>query len=161
MVRFLADCNVGRLARWLRALGYDAAYEPRLGDGQVVGRALAEGRVLLTRDAGIMRRRAVASGSVRALFLRDDRVEDQLRQVVADLGLALRRALTRCLECNVELQPRQKAAVLDRLPPHVQATQDRFSECPRCGRVYWPGTHWERMRMRIADLGSAQGSDGP
>jgi uncharacterized protein with PIN domain len=152
MVRFLADSNVGRLARWLRALGYDADYEPRLPDPQVVGRALCERRVLLTRDSDMMRRRVIADGSVRAILLRDDRVQDQLRQVLAELALVPDRALSRCLDCNVELEPRPRTAVLDCLPPHVRATQTRFSHCPRCGRVYWPGSHWTRMRERIAAL---------
>jgi uncharacterized protein with PIN domain len=152
MVRFLADSNVGRLARWLRALGYDAAYEPRLDDRRLVALALAEGRVLLTRDADLVQRRVIARGPLRAVLLDSDAVGDQLRQVVAELGLAPDRALTRCLECNVELEPRPRAAVLERLPPRVRAGQSRFSECPRCGRVYWPGTHWQRMRARLAAL---------
>jgi uncharacterized protein len=152
VVRFLADCNVGRLARWLRVLGYDAEYEPRLPDSQVVARALAEGRVLLTRDVDMTRRRVVAGGTVRAVLLRDDRVEEQLRQVVDELGLAPGPALSRCLECNVALEPRPKSAVAALLPPYVRATQERFSQCPGCARVYWPGTHWTRMRERIAAL---------
>lgn len=149
MLRFLADSNVGRLARWLRALGYDAEYEPRLPDPLVVARALAEGRVLLTRDADLVRRRVVAGGTVRAILLRDDRVEAQLRQVVDLFRLRADRALSRCLECNRELEPRPKADVADRLPPHVLLTQERFTQCPACSRVYWPGTHWARMRQRL------------
>jgi uncharacterized protein len=152
MLRFLADSNVGRLARWLRAYGYDAAYAPHVDDRRLIARGLAEGRVLLTRDAGLMQRRVVARGTVRAVLLASDRVGDQLRQVVTELGLAGDRRLTRCLECNVELEPRPKAEVNERLPPHVRATQTRFSECPRCARVYWPGTHWERMSERLAAL---------
>ena len=152
MPRFLADCNVGRLARWLRVLGYDAVYEPVLPDAQVVARALAEGRVLLTRDADMMRRRVIASGAVQAILLRHDSVQEQLRQVLTELELEPTETLTRCLDCNAELEPRPKGAIADRLPPYVRATQDRFSECPSCGRVYWPGTHWERMRERIAAL---------
>lgn len=156
MLRFLADANVGRLARWLRVLGFDAAYEPRLADPLIVARALAEDRVLLTRDDAMVRRRVVAGGRVRSVLLEDDRVSEQLRQVVRELelqsGLLGKRALTRCLECNVALEPREKGQVLDRLPPHVRATHDRFSQCPSCQRVYWPGTHWDRMRRRIATL---------
>ena len=152
MIRFLADCNVGRLARWLRVLGYDAAFEPRLADPQVVARALAEGRVLLTRDADMMRRRVSRGGAVRAVLLEDDRVQEQVRQVIDELGLVPDRALSRCLDCHVELEPRPMAAVLERLPPHVRRTQCRFSQCPSCGRVYWPGTHWQRMRERIGAL---------
>ena len=152
MARFLADCNVGRLARWLRVLGYDADYEPRLDDPQLVGRALAEGRTLLTRDADMMRRRVISGGAVRAILLRDDRVEDQVRQVLRELDLVPGRPLSRCLDCNLELEPTERARVLDRLPPHVRLTQRRFSRCPGCERVYWPGTHWERMQERIAAL---------
>jgi uncharacterized protein with PIN domain len=148
-VRFLADCNVGRLARWLRALGYDAAYHPRIGDAELIGQALAEERVLLTRDLGILRRRVVASGRVRALLLRDDMVQQQLRQVVAELGLSTDRSLTRCIECNVSLEPRRPAAVATRVPPYVRATQTRYSECPACARIYWAGTHWVHMRQAL------------
>ena len=152
MLRFLADANVGRLARWLRAYGYDAAYAPHVDDRQLIAQALAEGRLLLTRDAGLMQRRVVVRGTVRALLLVSDRVTEQLAQVVVELGLAGDRRLSRCLECNVELEPRPKAEVSERLPPHVRATQTRFSECPNCSRVYWPGTHWERMNARLAAL---------
>jgi len=152
MVRFLADCNVGRLARWLRALGYDATYHSRIGDAQLVGEALAEDRVLLTRDLDLTHRRLVASGAVRALLLREDAVAGQLRQVVLELGLTAENALSRCLECNLALEPRPPPEVAERAPPHVRATQSMFSECPRCRRVYWPGTHWERMRLRLAAL---------
>lgn len=152
MLRFLADCNVGRLARWLRVLGYDAVYEPLLPDAQIVARALAEGRVLLTRDADMMQRKVIAGGAVRALLLRYDRVQDQVRQVLTELALEPVQPLSRCLDCNAELEPRAKAAVAGRLPPYVYATQERFSECPQCARVFWPGTHWERMRERIAAL---------
>jgi uncharacterized protein with PIN domain len=148
--RFLADCNVGRLARWLRALGYDAAFEAHVADGELVRRALAEDRVLLTRDLDLMRRRVIASGQLRALLLKDDRVEEQLRQVRAELDLDAELALTRCLECNLELMARAPAEVADLVPPYVRATQRRYSQCPRCGRVYWAGTHWTRMRQRLA-----------
>lgn len=152
MARFLADCNVGRLAKWLRVLGYDAEYEPRLPDAQVVARAQVEGRVLLTRDVDMMRRRVIADGSVKAILLRHDSVLDQLRQVVDELGLMPDRVLSRCLDCNLELESRTKSAVLHLLPPHVRATQEQFSQCPGCARVYWPGTHWNRMRERTAAL---------
>jgi uncharacterized protein with PIN domain len=149
---FLADCNVGRLARWLRAMGYDAEFEPVLADGFVVWRALHEGRVLLTRDRELMRRRLITTGQVQAILLRDDDVQAQLRQVTDQLRLDGSSSLTRCLECNVVLEPRAVDAVAHLLPPHVRAVQSRFSACPRCGRVYWPGSHWQRMRERLAAL---------
>src|SRR5690348_3278166 len=79
--RFLADCNVGRLARWLRALGYDASYHARIDDSELVREAAAEDRVLLTRDRDLTRRRVIQTGVVRAILIRDDDVISQLRQV--------------------------------------------------------------------------------
>jgi uncharacterized protein len=150
--RFVADCNVGRLARWLRALGYDASYHACIGDAELVREAAAEGRVLLTRDRDLTKRRAIQTGAVRAVLIRDDDVRTQLRQVFAELGLDLRRSLTRCIECNAELQPGLADRVAERVPPFVRSTQSRYSECPACGRVYWAGTHWKRMHDVLAAL---------
>lgn len=150
--RFVADCNVGRLARWLRALGYDASYHARIGDAELVREAAAEDRVLLTRDHDLMQRRVIQTGVVRAMLLRDDDVNLQLRQVFSALGLAVDGALTRCIECNSVLESREAATVAERVPPYVRRTQSRYSECPACGRVYWAGTHWQRMRQVLAAL---------
>jgi uncharacterized protein len=150
--RFLADCNVGRLARWLRALGYDAEYQPAIADAELVRRGLAEGLVVLTRDADLARRRPVATGSVRLVLLASDRVGDQLRQVKRELALDDELALTRCLECNVALVPRRPDEVDSRVPPLARARATTCSECTECGRVYWDGTHWRRMREALAAL---------
>jgi uncharacterized protein len=154
--RFLADCNVGRLARWLRALGYDASYHARIGDAELVREAAAESRVLLTRDRDLTKRRVIQTGVVQAILIHDDEVTNQLRQVFAELGLArglgLNEALTRCIECNSELEARMPATVAERVPPYVRRTQTRYSECPDCGRIYWAGTHWQRMREVLAGL---------
>jgi uncharacterized protein with PIN domain len=150
--RFLADCNVGRLARWLRALGYDASYHARIGDAELVREAAAESRVLLTRDRDLTKRRVIQTGLVRAILIRDDEVTKQLRQVFAELGLELKEALTRCIECNSELESRVPSTVAERVPPYVRRTQSRYSECPECGRIYWAGTHWQRMREVLAGL---------
>src|SRR5438874_682455 len=142
--RFLADCNVGRLARWLRALGYDASYHARIGDSELVREAAAENRVLLTRDRDLTKRRVIQTGVVRAILIRDDDVIKQLRQVFAELGLELKEALTRCIECNAELESRVPAMVAERVLAYVRQTQSRYSECPDCGPTSWAGTHWQR-----------------
>lgn len=150
--RFVADCNVGRLARWLRALGYDASYHARIEDAELVREAAAEHRVLLTRDRDLTRRRVVQTGVVRAILIKDDDVIAQLRQVFSELGLGVKESLTRCIECNAVLEDRVPAAVADRVPPYVRRTQSRYSECPQCGRVYWAGTHWRHMREVLSGL---------
>lgn len=133
-------------------LGYDADYHRAAQDVELVRQALAEERVLLTRDRDLLKRRAIASGLVRTVFLADDDVDAQLRQVLIELGLKPSSMLSRCLECNVELEPRTAAEVAPRVPPYVRATQVSYSECPGCGRVYWAGSHWRRMREVMARL---------
>src|SRR5256886_16846426 len=98
--RFVADCNVGRLARWLRALGYDASYHAHIGDGELVREAAAESPALLTGDRDLRTRPVIHSAEGRAVLLRDDEVTPQLRQVLAELGLVPGRSLRRCFEGN-------------------------------------------------------------
>jgi uncharacterized protein with PIN domain len=140
------DLNVGRLAKWLRALGYDAAFLPQADDGELVAIASREGRVLLTKDRHIMERRAMTKGQARALLVQGDRVMEQLAQVVRALGLDRELALSRCIACNVPLEERSREAVTAVVPEYVARTQVAFHQCPRCGRIYWRGTHWSRMR---------------
>jgi uncharacterized protein with PIN domain len=151
-VRFVADVMLGRLARWLRALGYDALYEPALDDGALADLARRENRVLLTRDVELTRRRGL-----QALLVDDDRVSLQLIQICRDLDLNAQRAFTRCLECNIELDELQREDAALLVPPYVRETQTRFRRCPRCGRVYWRGTHWTRMRAVLEAIESQNG----
>ena len=114
--RFLVDINVGRLAKWLRALGYDAATSPSVDDAELLRHALAEDRMLLTKDARLMRRGIIARGTLRALLVRDDDVWAQLRQVVRELGLeAEEQEFSRCLRCNARLEPVPAEEVRDRV----------------------------------------------
>jgi uncharacterized protein with PIN domain len=91
---------------------------------------------------------------VRLLFINDDRVEDQLRQLVEELPLDLSEArpMTWCTVCNQPLAPTTRHEVWDRVPPFVYLTQVEFAACPECGRVYWEGTHVARMRARLEEL---------
>jgi len=145
--RFIADAMLGKLARWLRILGYDTRYDARADDHELVRLARAEGRILLTRDRDLARRRGVD-----CLFIEDEEVEAQLLQVMRDLTLSTARAFSRCVVCNEPLQPVDKAEVRNRVPPYVYRTQERFALCHGCARVYWPATHWQRMRERLATL---------
>ncbi len=142
--RLLADVMLGRLAGWLRALGYDTLYFRDLDDAALARRALAEDRILLTRDRELARRRGL-----RVLLIHDDRVENQLRQVVRDLALSAQNEFSRCIECNIPLADLDRAQARDLVPPYVYATQPRFRQCPQCGKVYWRGTHWAHMRATL------------
>jgi uncharacterized protein with PIN domain len=163
---FIADAMLGRLAKSLRTLGYDTEYSPDITDADLKLAALRDGRVLLTRDLEI----GETSLPVRVLLVESDRVEEQLVQVVDELGLEAGPGLfTRCLICNVTVVDVERASVRDRVPPYVFRTQERFVRCPSCGRVYWPATHVERAREwldRVLGTGrgpeadSGEGTDG-
>jgi uncharacterized protein with PIN domain len=143
---------LGGLARWLRVLGLDVAYEPHLDDAGLVALAVREGRLLLTRDRKLVQRRLLRG---RHLLVESEHLKEQLRQVLAMPGARPRaeRLLGRCLRCNVPLVPLDRAVARERVPPYVARTQERFRGCPLCGRVYWPATHVSRMRERLAAMG--------
>jgi len=140
--RFLVDGMLGRLAKWLRAVGHDTVYEPPFDDLFLAERARREDRVLLTRDHQLAGRRAV-----RCLLIEDQGLDAQLRQVLdlfppPEVG-------ARCLLCNVPLEETVRSAVQDFLPPYVRQHHDRFWICPSCRRVYWQGSHWQHMQERL------------
>ncbi len=151
--RFIVDSNAGKLARWLRVMGYDAVYFPNGSDSEMLDRAVAEGRVLLTRDTHIIKRGIASSGRVKVVLLRDDDPAKQLRHVITTLGLdCLHRAFSLCLECNTPLTERKPEEVKDLVPPHVYKTQTRYLQCPSCHRVYWGGSHKRAMEKELKSL---------
>lgn len=145
--RFVLDVHLGRLARRLRTLGFDAWYRPDADDAELAGRATAESRVLLTRDRGLLKRRVVEHG----YCPRSDDPDEQLREVVRRYGLAEHAApYSRCARCNAPVEPVAKAEVLEQLPPATRREHDRFTRCTGCGQVYWPGTHLDRLGPLVA-----------
>jgi len=143
--RFVVDINVGRLAKWLRVMGYDTLFPREGSDNDLVRIALGEDRVLVTRDAGFSLRRAARQGQMRVVQIVDDDLRGQLRQLVQELRLDSQGGFSRCVLCNELLSLAAKAEVADRVPPYVYRNQQSFMECPRCCRVYWRGTHWSSM----------------
>lgn len=153
-MKFIVDQNVGKMAKWLRMAGFDVALFTGADDAALIAAALAEGRILLTRDRRIMKRGPIAGGRIRAVLIESDRLPDQVRQVVAALNLdrSQFRPFTLCLECNQRLEVRQREAIRERIPPYVGLTQDRFAECPACGRLFWPGSHRRSMSLEMAGM---------
>ncbi|MBI1892676.1 MAG: Mut7-C RNAse domain-containing protein [Candidatus Rokubacteria bacterium] len=144
--RFVADSMLGRLARWLRAMGYDTLYLGRARDGDLLELANRERRTLLTRDLRLAR----TAGKDTAYQVRAERIEAQLAEVVAAFGLDPETdPLSRCLECNHLLAPLEAGDLRGRVPPHILASHRKFSGCAVCGRVYWEGSHAQRMRNRL------------
>ena len=145
--RFIADVNVGKLGKWLRILGYDALFINPIDDDVLVQIGVREGRIVLTKDTHIAERRLATSGQVMVVLVQGVWVRDQLQFLAETLGLRYSiNVLSRCIECNVPLEPMDRSLVQGRVPPYVYNTQQHYMTCPRCGKIYWPGTHWQRMR---------------
>jgi len=149
--KFIVDSNVGKLAKWLRMMGYDAVFFNGSDDSHLVAKALAEDRIILTRDTQIMKRGVITSGRLKAILINDDEPESQIRQVIDTLNLDCHfKPFTLCLECNQPLEDRSKDQVKDHVPPYVFKTQDQYMKCPACRRIYWRGTHWQAMTKELS-----------
>lgn len=146
---FLADAHLGGLARFLRMLGCDTLHQNDYADADIRRIAEAERRIVLSRDKELLKCREIERGCyVRAL-----KAEAQLREVVQRYALAARaRPFTLCLRCNLPLEAIDRAAVAALVPPKVLERQAQFTRCRGCGRIYWPGSHYARMRAALGDL---------
>ena len=153
---FIADAMLGRLARALRMLGLDTRYRPDIDDNELKMTALREGRVILTRDHEV----ADTNLAVTVLLIESDHLEEQLLQTVQAFRISAGdRLFSRCLICNVRVEDVEKREVKERVPEYVYETQERFSRCPSCGRVYWAATHVEHAREWLERvLGSGDAS---
>jgi len=149
--RFIADDMVGRLARFLRMLGYDTVYYKDISDIKLIEIALSEKRIILTRDTQLVKRAMVKD----YILIRSDNAEFQLKQVINLCGLVPNPALflSRCLDCSRLLEDISKDAVEGRVWPYVFKNHDRFKICPECGRIYWEGDHVSAMRARFESWG--------
>lgn len=152
VIRFLADAHLGGLARLLRMTGFDTRYDNHLDDAEIVRIARAEGRIVLSRDRELLKRRELTHGCyVHALKNRE-----QLQEVFDRLDLAAAaRPFSLCLDCNAPLRPLPRELALPRVPEGVARRHTHFLTCAVCGRVYWPGSHWERMRHIVSALAAA------
>lgn len=152
-LKFIVDNNVGKLAKWLRMMGYDTLLFNGSDDSQMVAKAVADRRVILTRDTEIMKRRLITGGRLKALLIESDKPEQQLQQVMKTLNLEGEfRPFAVCLECNESLVIRTREQVKNRVPPYVFQTQSQYMECPACQRIYWKGTHWQAMTRKLERL---------
>jgi uncharacterized protein with PIN domain len=147
--RFVLDGHLGRLAAYLRMLGFDTWYDRFADDVQLAAVSNTEKRVLLTRDVGLLKRREVKRG----YCVRSHRPHDQLREVSRRFALPSHFApFCRCMACNAELSATPKEEVADLLPPHTRETKHEFSRCPGCAKIFWRGSHYARMVGWIEDL---------
>ncbi len=144
--RFILDVHLGKLARSLRLLGFDTMYRNDLDDPEIIEIAAEEGRIILTRDIGILKHSAVTHG----YWLRSTDPEEQVREVLNRFDLYGQiRPFHRCINCNGLIEPVDKAEIQSRLQPRTQTYYDEFFRCTDCGRIYWKGSHYRKMIDRI------------
>jgi uncharacterized protein with PIN domain len=147
--RFVLDGHLGRLAAYLRMLGFDTWYHHPADDALLASVASGEKRLLLTRDVGLLKRNEVERG----YMVRSAAPLEQLREVWERYALGAHvRPFTRCMVCNGELRPSASEEVKDLLPPRIRETKTEFSRCMNCGRVFWRGSHYARMLGWIEEL---------
>jgi uncharacterized protein with PIN domain len=146
-MRFVVDCMLGSLAKWLKILGHDVYYEKVCDDDTLVRIARREGRTLITRDRELTRRRVLKD----PILIASQVLEEQIRQVLTEKNLRIEpdKLFGRCIECNVATENVPPAEVRGRVPPYVFRTQKRFTRCPGCGKIFWQATHVEQMLERL------------
>jgi len=146
--RFICDVGLGGLARWLRAAGYDSAWQPHIDDASLIRWARQEKAILLTTDSLMFERRTLRDGVQPALWLPSClNIDEQLALVFAEF--ALRRKPSRCMACGGALSLVPKEAIWERIPPKTRLWRDTFFRCARCDQIFWHGTHWRRIQDRI------------
>lgn len=157
-IRFVVDGHLGRLARYLRMLGFDTHYERCMGDAELARVSAREHRILLTRDRGLLKRKIVTH----ACFIRERDPWKQLQALVIRLDLfRLATPFKRCIECNGLLTRVDKKAIEAQLDPNIRRHFERFNQCSSCARIYWEGSHYQRMQTLVQKLLAHRGDPAP
>jgi len=163
-MRFIVDAMLGRLARWLRLLGYDTLYYPEIEDRLLLRIAKEEDRVLLTRDTRLAkvrglqqsteesREQRVERTSIKYFLLKENNLFEQLKAVTTAFNLKDFSVMSRCGICNTPLTIISKEKVENIVPQYVFQTSDTFKQCQGCGKFYWKGTHPEKFRKKLSEI---------
>jgi len=144
-MKFVADCMLGKLAKWLRLIGCDTVYIRDAEDSDLVRIAIQQDRILLTRDCELAKRKMLRG---RSLLIEDEHTSQQLIQVMQAFGLRIN-MFARCAVCNGEILRVDKDSIRKSVPPYVFDTQECFGRCSVCGHIYWRGTHVDSALKRL------------
>ncbi|MDB6035607.1 MAG: hypothetical protein JWM16_5945 [Verrucomicrobiales bacterium] len=148
---FLCDSGLGGLTRWLRAAGYEADWIPDVDDSVLIQEAQRREAILVTTDSMMMERRILRDGIVPALWVPPAfKMHEQLALVLRELRLPLRQP--RCMQCGGQLQVVDKESVREKIPPKTYRWLNEFFVCQGCGKLFWHGTHWQRIRGQLGNL---------
>jgi len=148
-MRFIVDCMLGKLAKWLKILGFDALFFSKIEDDELLTIARKEGRILLTKDTALIQQ----AKDVKTLFLESEEWRDQVLQVLEHFNLREKvNPHTRCIDCNVVLKNLPKKNAKNLVSAFVFDKADSFALCPNCSRVFWRGTHFKDMEAKIQEI---------
>jgi len=148
-VKFVADVHMGKLARYLRLCGFDTYYSTDSDDRDIINISLSDKRVILTRDKELLKNKKVTHG----YWIRSVYPDEQLKDVLLRFDLKKKTALfTRCMECNGLLEDVSKKEILNRLLPKTRQYYRKFKKCRQCNRIYWNGSHYQRMKGWIRSM---------
>jgi uncharacterized protein with PIN domain len=151
LIKFFCDGGLGGVARWLRAAGYSANWNPGLTDEEITKRLFETGEVLLTTDSLLLERRYFSAGLLRALWLPPTlKVAEQMKIIFSEFSLDVRESL--CMECGGNLRQINKQDFVNLIPPRTFRWLDEFFMCEVCSKVYWKGTHWVKIRKRLESI---------
>lgn len=145
--KFIADCMLGKLARWLRILGFDTQYVRYLTDAQLLAQARYQNRILLTKDT-LLYKKAKNLG----YFVHSETIEEQVKEILHHFQLHPHLALTRCPYCNLPLEIPTPTVQIPWTPLYVLRSFSNIKICPRCSQTFWPGTHWKNIIKKLEPL---------
>lgn len=149
VIRLILDVHLGKLARYMRLLGFDTMYQTYLEDDQIVSIASRENRIVLTRDIQLLKNSQVTHG----YWVRSQKPMEQLREVIQRLDLSKKiRPFHRCMECNGIIKHVDKTEIINFLKPKTRIHYEDFYQCEQCHRVYWNGSHYQRMVSMLLNL---------
>lgn len=149
ITKFIADVHLGKLAGYLRLLGFDTSFDNSLGDNEIIDMSLSERRIILTRDRGLLKNKKVTHG----YWIRENVPGLQLKEVVDRFDLRNTVSpFTRCMHCNSLLEEAEKDEVYNDLLPKTRDFFDKFMKCSQCNRIYWEGSHYEKMKKLISEV---------
>jgi uncharacterized protein len=146
MGKFIADSMLGKLARWLKIAGLDVEYMRERNPKKMLETAQSQERIILTRDYSL-------AGVNNVFFVESEFLWEQLREFFLHFDFPSEdKAFSRCVICNKVLEPVSAGEVRNKVPPYVFTNQKDFSRCPECGKVYWAGSHYKRMKEKLAEI---------
>ena len=151
-MKFIADSELGRLAKRLRLLGYDTLYYPQIEDSLLLRKSREENRIILTRDKSLMKRRDIKRCRCEALYIKNEQVFSQIKQILYLFRIKPDFSKSRCKHDNGELKRIEKKEVKNKVPEYVYKNQNEFVICKNCKRLYWKATQWEKLKKDIEML---------